>query len=72
MACPASPGPPSAIPAAPCKLDLLLLSQPVANLVEAWLYPVNAMRNRAVANARTEVQCCWASNKMMALGTGHL
>lgn len=56
LACPGSPAPPlPGPPAAPCKLDLLLLSQPVANLSEAWLYPVNAMRIRPVANARTLV-----------------
>ena len=35
----------------------------MANLSEAWLYPVNAMRNRAVASVRTQVR-----NKVMAQG----
>ena len=38
-----------------CKLDLLLFSGEVANLKAAWLYPFNALSNRALANVQTEV-----------------
>lgn len=37
-----------------CKLDLQLVSQTVESIWLSALYPVNAMRNRALANARTE------------------
>lgn len=38
-----------------CKLDLQLVSQTVESVWLSALYPVNAMRNRAIANARTDV-----------------
>lgn len=38
-----------------CKLDLQLVSQQMENIWLSALYPVNAMRNRAIANARTDV-----------------
>ena len=38
-----------------CKLDLQLVSQQVESIWLSALYPVNAMRNRAIANARTDV-----------------
>lgn len=38
-----------------CKLDLQLVSHSVENIWLSALYPVNAMRNRAIANARTDV-----------------
>jgi hypothetical protein len=38
-----------------CKLDLQLVSQQVESVWLSALYPVNAMRNRALANARTDV-----------------
>lgn len=38
-----------------CKLDLQLVSQEVESIWLSALYPVNAMRNRALANARTDV-----------------
>lgn len=41
-------------PAGLCKLDLQLVSQTVESIWLSALYPVNAMRNRALANARTE------------------
>ena len=37
-----------------CKLDLQLVSQTVESIWLSALYPVNAMRNRALANARTD------------------
>ncbi|KAL6781671.1 hypothetical protein ACKKBF_B09005 [Auxenochlorella protothecoides x Auxenochlorella symbiontica] len=38
-----------------CKLDLQLVSQEVENVWLSGLYPVNSMRNRALANAKTDV-----------------
>jgi hypothetical protein len=38
-----------------CKLDLQLVAQEVESVWLSALYPVNAMRNRAIANARTDV-----------------
>lgn len=38
-----------------CKLDLQLVSHEVESVWLSALYPVNAMRNRAIANARTDV-----------------
>lgn len=38
-----------------CKLDLQLVSQTVESVWLSALYPVNAMRNRAIANSRTDV-----------------
>lgn len=38
-----------------CKLDLQLVSQTVESVWLSALYPVNAMRNRALANSRTDV-----------------
>lgn len=38
-----------------CKLDLQLVSQEVESVWLSGLYPVNSMRNRALANARTDV-----------------
>lgn len=38
-----------------CKLDLQLVSQTVESIWLSALYPVNAMRNRAIANSRTDV-----------------
>lgn len=38
-----------------CKLDLLLVSQEVESVFLSGLYPVNAMRNRGLANARTDI-----------------
>lgn len=38
-----------------CKLDLLLVSQEVESVWLSGLYPVNAMRNRGLANARTDI-----------------
>lgn len=38
-----------------CKLDLQLVSQDVESVWLSALYPVNAMRNRALAAARTDV-----------------
>jgi len=38
-----------------CKLDLLLIAQDVESVWLSGLYPVNAMRNRALANARTDI-----------------
>ena len=38
-----------------CKLDLQLISQEVESVWLSGLYPVNAMRNRALAGASTEV-----------------
>ena len=38
-----------------CKLDVQLVSQTVESVWLSALYPVNSMRNRAIANARTDV-----------------
>lgn len=38
-----------------CKLDLVLVSQEVESVFLSGLYPVNAMRNRGLANARTDI-----------------
>lgn len=38
-----------------CKLDMQLVSQEVESVWLSALYPVNAMRNRAIANARTDI-----------------
>lgn len=38
-----------------CKLDLQLVSQEVESVWLSALYPVNGMRNRAIANARTDI-----------------
>jgi hypothetical protein len=42
--------------AGPCKLDMTLYSEDVASDVMAAFYPVNSLRNRALAQAKTEVQ----------------
>ncbi len=39
-----------------CKLDLQLVSQEVESVWLSALYPVNAMRNRALAGVETEVR----------------
>lgn len=39
----------------PCKLDMTLYSEDVASDVMAAFYPVNSLRNRALAQAKTEV-----------------
>jgi hypothetical protein len=46
-----------------CKLDLVLVSQSVESVWLSALYPVNSMRNRALANAKTDVsvQLCGAA-----------
>lgn len=38
-----------------CKLDMQLVSQEVESIWLSGLYPVNSMRNRAIANARTDI-----------------
>lgn len=38
-----------------CKLDIQLVSQEVESIWLSALYPVNAMRNRALAGATTDV-----------------
>ena len=38
-----------------CKLDLILISHEVESVWLSALYPVNSMRNRALANARTDI-----------------
>jgi hypothetical protein len=48
------PLPPLCLPPGLCKLDLQLVSQNVESIWLSALYPVNSMRNRALANARTE------------------
>ena len=51
----------SRLPACPppaagsCQLDLQLVFEEVAGISQAFLYPINAMRNRALAAARTNV-----------------
>ena len=52
----AMPRCPCSLPAAAglCKLDLQLVSQSVESIWLSALYPVNAMRNRALAAARTD------------------
>jgi glycosyltransferase-like protein LARGE len=55
-----------------CKLDLQLVSQDVESVWLSALYPVNAMRNRAIANARTDVILLldvdfWPSAELSAL-----
>lgn len=42
--------------AGPCKLDMVLYSEAVGSATMAAFYPVNALRNRALAQAKTEVR----------------
>lgn len=41
--------------AGPCKLDMVLYSEEVDSATMAAFYPVNALRNRALKQAKTEV-----------------
>lgn len=43
-----------------CKLDLQLLSQEMHELQRRDLYPINSLRNRALAAAETDVSGCAA------------
>ena len=38
-----------------CKLDMVLYSEEVRSAVQSALYPVNSLRNAALAQAKTEV-----------------
>jgi len=42
--------------AGPCKLDMILYSEEVGSATMAAFYPVNALRNRALKQAKTEVR----------------
>ena len=63
------PPPPAPLPLCPtrrCKLDIVFLSEEVASLEYVGLYPVNALRNKALQMATTEVRsvcvgavCVW-------------
>jgi hypothetical protein len=46
----------AALRAGPCKLDMVLYSEEVPSAIMAVFYPVNALRNRALKQAKTEVR----------------
>ena len=54
-----------------CKLDIVFATSVVTKMVEAGLYPVNAMRNKALQLSQTEVRVCSGSGrKQQARGLG--
>ena len=53
------------MPAASCVLDVELATQDFGDVAEAALYPVNAVRNRALMLSRTQVS--WAVACLAAL-----